>query len=529
MKMKRIRFFKGLIAVCAFFLALSAAHAESSDYLTPDWQYKANDYINKVEVTDLNGDGVPEIIASSRDGIVYDLGAKTSGHVNWQAIIGGNIKDFKILDYDKDGKKEVLAGSDRTGVPVRLLDWQSLNKGSTIDFEQRVYAIDAADVDGDGANDIIIGGADHRVYVLKSRSMPALWQYESKGAVQYVKAVDIDADSRTEVVGVSTWSMNEDNLAEVYALDNAGKMRWSYEIPGGIFSASSGPAAVSDINGDEKKETLIGGKKGLTAVDSGGSVLWNYPTEKQVNVVYVPESGNGIYVGATPYVYSLDGAGKLAWKYPVNTTVFSLNAADINSDGTEEILVGALKYIHVLSKDSTPIVSWFYNDVNSASNLAGKNFETRSIAAGDVNGDGVKEVVAGFGWTEGKGGQNYPSGLVQVFKVNAGAVATRATTTTPVEPSQEPTTYAVTTKPVVTKATTTSEPALIKETASTQAEAEMPSTGVPNTLILVVVLLGGLGLLVLIAIVIVFLYLRKKKSSGKKEKTSLKDAGEKAS
>jgi hypothetical protein len=525
MKMKRMEVFKGLIAVCAFFLALSAAYAESNDYLTPDWQYKSNDYINKVEVTDLNGDGVAEIIASSRDGIIYDLGAKVSGHMTWQTIVGGNIKNFIILDYDKDGKKEVLAGSDKTGVPVRLLTWQGLNLGSTIDFEQRVYAIDAADVDGDGVNDIIIGGADHRVYLLKSRSMPALWQYESRGAVQYAKAADIDGDSKTEIVGVSTWRMNEDDLAEVYALDNSGKLRWSYEIPGGIFSSSSGPAALSDINGDGKKEILIGGKKGLIALDSGGSVLWNFPTEKLVNIVYVPDSGNGIYVGATPYVYSLDGLGKVVWKYSVNTTVFSLNVADINSDGKEEILVGALKYIHVLSKDSTPIVSWFYNDVNAASNLAGKNFETRSITAGDVDGDGAKEVVAGFGWTEGKGGQNYNSGLVQIFKVNAGAAVTRAPTTAPVEETtQRTTTRAATTKPAVTQKTTTSQPEKPESTTSTEAGAQKPASGDNNMMLLAIVVLGGLGLIVLLGIVIAFIYLRKKKSSGKKEKTSLKDA-----
>ena len=528
--MKRMDIFKGLVAFCAFFGALSVAYAESNDYLVPDWQYQANDYINKVEITDLNGDGVSEIIASSHDGMIYDLGEKTNGHVNWQEIVGGNIKDFKILDYDKDGKKEVLAGSDKTDVPVRLLDWQGLNKGSTIDFEQRVYAIDAADVDGDGVNDIIIGGADHNVYVLKSKEMPPLWQYESKGAVQYVKAADIDADSRTEIIGVSTWKMNEDDLAEVYALDNNGKLRWSYDIPGGIFSSSSGPAAVSDINGDGKKEILIGGKKGLTVLDSAGSVLWNFATEKQVNVVYVPESGNGIYVGATPYVYSLDGAGNLVWKYPVNTTVFCLNAADINSDGKEEILVGALKYIHVLSKDSTPIVSWFYNDVNAASNLAGKNFETHSIAVGDVNGDGIKEVVAGFGWTEGKGGQNTVTGLVEIFKINAGAAATQATTTTPVEQTREPTTtQAATTKPVVTQRPTTTQPKDIEGTTSTEAEIQPPASGVNNIMLLAVVVLGGLGLLVIIAVVIIFLFLRKKKSSEKKEKPSLKEAREKAS
>jgi len=133
-----------------------------------------------VEVADLDGDGVNEVLASSRDGIMYDLVNSVSGYVKWQTITNGNIKQFIIIDFDKDGKQDVLLGIDRLGVSVRLLNWQGLNIGSTMDFEERVYAIDAADVDGDGVNDIVLGGLNRKVSVLKSRAMPLYWEYESK-------------------------------------------------------------------------------------------------------------------------------------------------------------------------------------------------------------------------------------------------------------------------------------------------------------------------------------------------------------
>jgi hypothetical protein len=489
MEMKRTNFLGALLAAYAFFLAAPAAYAGAGDYLAADWQYQSNNYINKVSVADLNGDGVNEVIASSRDGIIYDLGKKVSGHVNWQTAVGGDIKDYKIVDYHKDGKKEVLACSDKTGVPVRLLDWQGLNEGSTIDFDQRVYAIDAGDVDGDGANDVVLGAANHVVYVLRSKEMPPLWEYESKGGVQYVKADDIDSDARMDVVALSSWNVNEDKYAVAYALDDLGKPKWSYDIAGGVPPTSSEPADVADINGDGKKETIVGGFKGVTALDSAGQVMWQFPTEKQVNVVYASDpQGNGkavIYVGATPYVYALGGGGTLLWKFPVNTTVLSLYAADIDSDGKTEVLAGAIGYIHVLREDGAPVFSWFYKDVQGISGLAGKNIEVRSVSSGDVDGDGLSEVVAGFGWAEGRGGLNYYAGLVEVFKVNR---EVDTPTTAAEETRMQTTTRQATTRP---QATTTSStlPEEPNQTSSTRAERETGADG--NSLGLF--LLVGLG------------------------------------
>ncbi len=509
--MKRMNFSGCLLAAYAFFLAASTVFAASGNYLATDWQYQANNYINKVSVADLNGDGVNEVIASSRDGIIYDLGKRVSGHVNWQTVVGGDVRDYKIIDYNKDGKYEVLSGSDKTGVSVRLLNWQGLNDGSTIDYAQRVYSIDAGDVDGDGVNDIIIGSADHRVYVLRSKEMPPLWEYAAKGAVQYVKAEDIDSDSRTEVIALSSWAENEDNLAEIYALDEHGKPKWNYSLEGGAPLTSNGPVAVVDINGDGKKETIAGGYNGVTALDPAGQVLWQFPSEKPVNVVYASfplDTGKAvIYVGATPYVYALSGVGALLWKFPVNTTVLSLYAADIDSDGRIEVLAGAIQYIHVLKDDGTPIISWSYKDAQDASSLAGKNFEAHSISSGDVDGDGAKEVVAGFGWTEGRVGLNYYSGLVEVFTVN---LVNASSTSTLGGTLRQTTTLQATTQPPATT-TSDTQPEEPKTTSSTQA-GQQPAAG-GN--FLGMFLLVGLGLIILVALGLLFL--RGKKPPGKKE------------
>jgi len=180
MKMKMKNPASTWIILLSAFLAASFAYAQSGEFLQPVWEYRSNDYINRVEVADLDGDGVNEVLASSRDGIMYDLVNSVSGYVKWQTITNGNIKQFIIIDFDKDGKQDVLLGIDRLGVSVRLLNWQGLNIGSTMDFEERVYAIDAADVDGDGVNDIVLGGLNRKVSVLKSRAMPLYWEYESK-------------------------------------------------------------------------------------------------------------------------------------------------------------------------------------------------------------------------------------------------------------------------------------------------------------------------------------------------------------
>ncbi|MBN2251111.1 MAG: FG-GAP repeat protein [Candidatus Altiarchaeota archaeon] len=487
---------------------------EAGDYLIFDWNYKPNDYVNRVHVDDLDGDGVYEVIASSRDGVLYDLEKDATNHLNWQAILGGDVRSFRVVDFDGDGKKDVLAGAYKTGESARLIDWQGLDKGSTIEFDAMVQAIDAADIDGDGKNDIVIGSPSRKIYVLKSGEEP-LWEYLSKGQVYYLDAADIDGDGSVEIVAASLWRKNEENLAEVYALDDKGNVKWTYSVKGGIFTAASDPFEVADLDGDGIKEVLVGtNSHGIDVLDSGGNLLWNFPTGNLVNVLYVSDSWEGgrpaVFAGARPYVYALDEKGDLLWELPVNTTVYSLHAADLDGDGKSEVLVGANKYVHIVSSDGDLLSTWMYGGEIQGLTKAFevKDVNARSIQAGDLDGDGDNEIVIGFGWSEDRLDSNYYFGDVQVFEVNKDFEGPGKKTVTETTPA------VVETRPPARTSTTVeeTEPTIPEEPSTTSPETETQESGIP-----VMLVLAGLFGLFMVAVCGVMLYLIIKKKPPREE------------
>jgi len=134
-------------------------------------------------------------------------------------------------------------------------------------------------------------------------------------------------------------------------------------------------------------------------------------------------------------------------------------------------------------------------------------------------------VVVGFGWTEGRAAQNYNAGLVEVFRVNAGAAAS----TTPVQTSTTEPAIPTTIKATTTVKASTIPPETSLPATAGQGTEETTTTfaaGVDNPVsnslwgVLMVLIL----LVVLVAVAAFFL-LRKKNPPEKKEETHLSTAG----
>lgn len=412
-----------------FLIITISANSDSTDseeYLIEDWGYTPNDFVNFVYSSDLNNNGVQEVIVGSRDGIIYNLGKKAKyGHKNWETNVGGEVKALKVVNIDDDSNKEILVGVDKVMHGVRILDYQGLDKGSTIDIiKSRVYDLYPEDIDKDGKKEIVIGSVDKKVYVLKGQ-YKIMWEYTTNGPVHYVYAADLDSNGDVEIVAMSKWKEVDETKAEIYVLDKNGKLKWNYMIKDGIYLTSSKVLDVADLDNDGKEEIIVGTyKHGLDILDADGKLKWNFPTEKLVNVIYTSDLDNDGYIsvliGARPYFYVVDKDGRLEWKTPVNTTIFSIYTTDLNNDNNIEILVGATRYIHILDNNGNSIGTWSYKEEIQGLTKAYKikDADARSIYSADVDNDQENELIVGFGWEEDRLDRNYYFGDIKVFKVN---------------------------------------------------------------------------------------------------------------
>jgi hypothetical protein len=498
-----------------FAFSISALAQESSDYLVSDWEYRPEAGINKVEIADLNKDGMLELIASSRDGVIYDLDEKSKGHIKWQYTkLNGNIKTLKVIDFDKDGKLEVVAGSDNQGISLAVINWQGLDMSSTIDYQSPVNDVSVGDFDGDGINDLGVASLKtvHALKFTKS-SEEDIWDYAANGTVYYVHLFDYNGDGKSEMVYASSWNTDGKDYGDVVMLSSAGEMIWYYAVKGGFPFAVAEFVSSYDINSDGREEIIVGSKtSGVTVLDGDGNKLWSYQTEKQVNVIQVSPlsgvSGQVILLGAAPYVYALNAQGTLLWKYPVNTTVYSFYVKDVDGDSRTEVLVGANKRLHVVSDKGAEIAFIDYGkDISGMNqNFASKNLDIRSIAAGDLNGDNTMEVAVGQSWSESRQDQNYYFGGIVVYEVNKNYVKPGGSATT--------STVMVSTSSTVKQTTTTlkRETTTSSTTTGAATTSTVPEAGGNNntTLIILGLIVAGGIILVIVAVVLWFVLLRKK-------------------
>ena len=247
---------------------------------------------------------------------------------NNSGTIRTRIRSRTTCDFDGDGVDEIVTGAGPLGGPhVRVLKVS----GGIITELASFYAYDpkfpggvsvaCGDVTGDGVPEIITGAGP--------------------GGGPHVKAFSLAGGVVTEV-------------ASFYAYDPA--------FPGGVS------VAVGDVNGDGVAEIITGAGPGggphVRAFSLAGGVV----TEVAGFYAYDPAFPGGVNVAA----------------------------GDVNGDGVAEIITGAgpgggphVRAFSVKDGVATEVAGFYAYDPSFPGGV--------SVAAGDVNGDGVAEIITGAG------------------------------------------------------------------------------------------------------------------------------------
>ncbi|MCC6489908.1 MAG: PQQ-binding-like beta-propeller repeat protein, partial [Candidatus Hydrogenedentes bacterium] len=246
----------------------------------------------------------------------------------------------------------------------------------------------------DGKNAIVVCERDLGV-VCFDIAGKRLWSYELTPPVTAAPAVaDVDGDGAEDVIAA-------DSKGRVAALKADGSLLWEANIKAGVLADSC--PAVSDLDGDGLPETLVGDSEGtLSCLDRSGALRWSFMGDGgQMGPVLVADiyDAPGLEVVVTSsdhHIYALDSAGRWIWDFyrandvfPNSTPVF----ADTDGDGAPELYIGGgLNHFYRidLAKPEIVLEENVYLHVNSA------------ISAADLDGDGKDEVVFG-----NKGGALY--------------------------------------------------------------------------------------------------------------------------
>ncbi|MBU0507842.1 choice-of-anchor D domain-containing protein [bacterium] len=332
--------------------------------------------INSVQsLSDVNGDGIHDVIAASGNGLIYCLNGSST-----------QFADTFWTYYTR-------ADPNHSGV---------------VYYERGMSA--CPDLTGDGVDEVIIGtsGGSRSVYALSGADGTELWMFDTHiwgggGWVYEVYPIeDVTGDFVPDVLGCAGDDGSGTGPNRVFALSGAsGQMIWNAAPSSAFFTVRT----IGDVTGDGIDDVVAGDTDGNVFGYSGtsGASLWSALVGADSPVFALLSLGSNANPGQTTTedvavasayegVFCLDGGnGAQIWFVETTSTVYELAVGgDVTGDNINEVYFGMTNGRVMCLDGATGIQVWSVTaDPNGSANVLSLT------TVPDVTGDGVRDIVAG--------------------------------------------------------------------------------------------------------------------------------------
>jgi hypothetical protein len=230
--------------------------------------------VRSIRVGDLDGDGRAEVYVLSEKEKQIGRGVWKDGRLSFPTplpIVSGEPIAFELADFDGDGKRELVyaiksrpEGKERIQLHVLKCDKNGAFSTSTFpggvaevtlrDSSNTPERIQAIDVNGDGADDLLLTAAYGNPSVILSRKGAAPLELSNLGPLA---TADRTSARMVQLDGRKVLMVTQNNFARAISLD--GENRWQILDQ---FNASGASAAIRgvatlDLDGNAKSDLVL--------------------------------------------------------------------------------------------------------------------------------------------------------------------------------------------------------------------------------------------------------------------------------
>ncbi|MBT3379074.1 MAG: PQQ-binding-like beta-propeller repeat protein [Lentisphaerae bacterium] len=302
------------------------------------WRVDCNARINTVSTVDFDGDGRRAVIAGTMASQVVAVAA--SGEELWRFDVPyykrqPYVRTVFPADLGGKGKQSVIAGADNWR--YHAID----ANGKLLWHQESVHASTAGcavDLTGDGKQEVVCGTEYYWWPCAKPDDGSKLWGYRTAGGpcANAVGAGDIDGDGANEVIFGGA-----DTLLQAVGPD--GKRRWTFNTGDEVTSVT-----CIDVNGDGNAETIATSLSfNVYCVDGSGTLLWRTGLPNQIRAATVFTGSDGVMIGVgcdDGWVYVLNAAtGQQLTRFGTRGKLIALSAGKLLSGktGTQMIVASS--------------------------------------------------------------------------------------------------------------------------------------------------------------------------------------------
>jgi hypothetical protein len=383
-------------------LALLAPGWKGEIVATVDQSYAGWD----VEIGDADGDGAPEILTGTApSGRLYAFrkrdGVWQSRRLLDRAAGGdGMVLGVRIVDLDGDGVPEVLAGTGQYDESTAMLhvlhtDGERVTEQRTVRAAENTssftHGLATADLDGDGVQEIVSSYCGHGEVIrydvaADTGAIGARKVLQLSGSGEDAWLADVDGDGRVELL-VSNGFRDGDAKVEIHDIDP--KTGDPIDAPRLVIEGFDGhrafyaSVAVGDLDGDGRPELIVAWKReqainrttllAYKVGASGAQVAYRLSHEDQdLDLGYFEKMMT---------IADIDGDGR--------AELFISTRGDGSTEGIDSARLGHV-YRYLLGTDGEVYreqVVDFNQDL----------VESSWLAVGDADGDGRPELVLATG------------------------------------------------------------------------------------------------------------------------------------